>query len=57
MRLAVCSDETVQLVHGGEQSLQMDCPEPRPVQPPDVGEVVEVHEAGGLYQHYERAAA
>ena len=24
------------------QSLEMDCPEPRPVQPPDVGEVVEV---------------
>jgi transposase InsO family protein len=39
------------------QSLEMDCPEPRPVQPPEVGEVVEVREAGGLYRHYERAAA
>ena len=39
------------------QSLEMDCPEPRPVQPPDLGEVVEVREAGGLYRHYERLAA
>ena len=39
------------------QSLEMDCPEPRPVQPPKVGEVVEVREAGGLYRHYERLAA
>jgi transposase InsO family protein len=31
------------------QSLEMDCPEPRAVQPPEVGEVVEVREAGGLY--------
>ena len=39
------------------QSLAMDCPEPRPVQPPEVGEVVEVREASGLYRHYERLAA
>jgi transposase InsO family protein len=39
------------------QSLEMDCPEPRPVQPPEVGEIVEVVEAGGLYRHYERLAA
>jgi len=39
------------------QSLEMDCPEPRPVQPPEVGEVVEVVEAAGLYRHYERVAA
>jgi transposase InsO family protein len=39
------------------QSLEMDCPEPRSVQPPEVGEVVEVREAGGLYRHYERMAA
>ena len=38
-------------------SLEMDCPEPRAVQPPEVGEVVEVVEAGGLYRHYERVAA
>jgi putative transposase len=39
------------------QSLEMDCPEPRGVQPPEVGEVVEIREAGGLYRNYERAAA
>ena len=39
------------------QSLEMDCSEPRAVQPPEVGEVVEVREAGGLYRHYERLAA
>jgi len=39
------------------QSLEMDCPEPRSVQPPEVGEVVKVSEAGGLYRHYERMAA
>ncbi len=31
--------------------------EPRAVQPPQVGKVVEVVEAGGLYRHYERVAA
>jgi len=35
----------------------MDCPEPRPVQAPEVGKVVEVVEAGGLYRHYERLVA
>jgi putative transposase len=39
------------------RSLDMDCPEPRPVQPPEVGQVVEIVEAGGLYRHYERRAA
>ncbi|MBW1687044.1 MAG: transposase [Deltaproteobacteria bacterium] len=39
------------------QSLEMDCPEPRPVQQPEVGEVAEIREAGGLYRHYERVAA
>ena len=39
------------------QSLEMDCPEPRSVQPPEIGEVVEVREAGGPYRHYERMAA
>jgi len=38
-------------------SLGMHCPEPRAVQPPGVGEVVEVHEVGGLHHHYERQAA
>jgi hypothetical protein len=39
------------------QSLEMDCPAPRPMQPPEVGAVVEVREADGLYRHYERMAA
>ncbi len=39
------------------RSLAMDCLEPRPVQGPERGHVVEVAEAGGLYRHYERRAA
>jgi len=39
------------------RSLAMDCPSPRPVQGPELGRVVEVAEAGGLYRHYERRAA
>ena len=39
------------------QSLEMDCPEPRAVQPQGMGKVVEIREAGGLYRHYERVAA
>ena len=38
-------------------SLAMDCPEPRPVEPPEAGDVVAVPEIGGLYHHYERRAA
>mgnify|MGYP001813405190 CR=1 FL=1 len=38
-------------------SLEMDCPEPRAVQPPECGEVIEVSEVGGLHHHYERLAA
>jgi transposase InsO family protein len=39
------------------ESLEMDCPESRSVQPPEVGEVAPIREAGGLYRHYERMAA
>jgi len=39
------------------RSLAMDCPEPRPVQGPERGVVVEVAEAGGLYRQYQRRAA
>jgi hypothetical protein len=35
----------------------MDCPQPRPVQAPEQGAVVEVVEGDGLYRHYERLAA
>lgn len=38
-------------------SLAKDCPEPRPVLPPDRGSVVEIPEVGGLHHHYERVAA
>jgi putative transposase len=39
------------------QALDMDCPEPRPIESSEQGVVVEVTEAGGLYRHYERWAA
>ena len=38
-------------------SLAMDCPEPRPVAPPERGKVHVVPEVGGLHHHYERRAA
>jgi len=39
------------------RSLDMDCPEPRPAQGPEHGDVVEIAKAGGFYRHYERRAA
>ena len=38
-------------------SLAMDCPDTRPVQPPEEGAVVAFPEVGGLHHHYERMAA
>ncbi|SEI22122.1 integrase core domain-containing protein [Paraburkholderia hospita] len=38
-------------------SLDMNCPDPRPVQPHDRGTVVEFPDVGGLHHHYERRAA
>jgi putative transposase len=38
------------------QGLDLDCPEPRPVQPPELGDVVEVAESGGMYRYERRAA-
>lgn len=38
-------------------SLDMDCPDPRPVHPPDRGAVVAFPDVGGLHHHYERLAA
>jgi len=38
-------------------SLDMDCPDIRPVQPPGRGQIVAVPEVGGLHHHYERIAA
>ena len=39
------------------QSLEMDAPEPRAVQPPALGPVGKLPEVGGLHHHYERLAA
>ena len=38
-------------------SLEMDCPFPRAIQPPEMGPVRSVPEMGGLHHHYERIAA
>jgi len=38
-------------------SLDMDCPQPRAVEPPEVGKVIAVPEVGGLHHHDERQAA
>jgi transposase InsO family protein len=39
------------------RSLDMDAPEPRAVQPPELGSVRKLPEVGGLHHHYERIAA
>jgi transposase InsO family protein len=39
------------------RSLDMDAPDPRLVQPPELGSVMKLPEVGGLYHHYERKAA
>jgi putative transposase len=38
-------------------SLEMDCPQPRAVEPPEIGRVMALPEVGGLHHHYERQAA
>jgi putative transposase len=38
-------------------SLDKDCPEPRPTQPPSAGTVVAFPQVGGLHHRYERRAA
>ena len=38
-------------------SLAKDAPEPRPVQPPELGAVVAIAQVGGLHHRYERRAA
>jgi transposase InsO family protein len=38
-------------------SLDMDCPRPRAVEPPEAGKVMALPEVGGLHHHYERQAA
>ena len=38
-------------------SLDKDCPDARPVGPPNCGEVIAIPQVGGLNQRYERLAA
>jgi putative transposase len=38
-------------------SLEMDCPYPRTVEPPEIGGIRALPEVGGLHHHYERQAA
>jgi putative transposase len=38
-------------------ALEMDCPHPRAVEPPELGEVTALPEVGGLHHHCERQAA
>ena len=40
----------------GHQSLGMDCRDPHPLQAPELGDLVEVREAGGLYRRCQRLA-
>ena len=39
------------------QPLEMDAPDHRRVHPPELGDVVEFPDVGGLQRHYERCAA
>jgi transposase InsO family protein len=38
-------------------SLEKDCPDPRPVHPPDAGKIIAFPQVGGLHHRYERRAA
>jgi putative transposase len=38
-------------------ALEMNCPQPRAVEPPETGGVIALPEVGGLHYHYERQAA
>ena len=38
-------------------SLDKDCPEPRPIQPPAIGKIIAHLQVGGLHHRYERLAA
>jgi putative transposase len=39
------------------RSLDMDAPDPRPIQPPELGSVKKIPEVGGQHHHYERLVA
>jgi len=38
-------------------SLDKDCPDARPIQPPSRGKVIAIPQVGGLHHRYERLAA
>jgi hypothetical protein len=38
-------------------SLDKDCPDARPIQPPNSGKVIAIAQVGGLHHRYERLAA
>jgi putative transposase len=38
-------------------ALGKDAPHPRPLQPPETGDVIAIAEVGGLHHRYERRAA
>ena len=38
-------------------SLDKDCPQPRPIQPPSAGKIIAFPKVGGLHHRYERRAA
>ena len=37
--------------------LEKDCPEPRPVEPPEMGEIISIPHLGGLHHRYTRKAS
>jgi putative transposase len=43
--------------HRPHRTLEQDCPEPRPVEPPEQGKVVELPLVAGLHHRYSRRAA
>jgi hypothetical protein len=42
---------------GTQLSLEKDAPEPRPVQPPEIGRIIAIPRVGGLHHRYQRRAA
>ena len=48
-----------QYYHGARThlSLEKNAPQTRPIQPPELGSVVELSEVGGLHHRYKRRAA
>jgi transposase InsO family protein len=44
-------------LHRPHRSLEQDCPEPRGIEPPDQGKIIELPLLGGLHHRYTRQAA